>query len=81
MWVTLANTDEVARLTPTSGSLSAPDPEVFPLPGGINDKANPPDPATALAGPVFGPGDVQVDGHGIVWVTLGVGNAIARIDP
>jgi streptogramin lyase len=81
LWVTLANTDEVARLTPTSGSLSAPDPEVFPLPGGINDKANPPDPATALAGPVLGPGDVQVDGHGIVWVTLGVGNAIARIDP
>src|SRR3954452_6864033 len=81
LWVTLANTDEVARLAPTSGSLSAPEPDVFPLPGGINDKANPPDPATALAGPVLGPGDVQVDGHGIVWVTLGVGNAIARIDP
>src|SRR3954470_6284606 len=83
LWVTLANTDEVARITPDQGTLSKGDPEVFPLPHGINDPtpANRPDPATIAAGPVLGPGDVQVDGHGIVWVTLGVGNAIARIDP
>jgi streptogramin lyase len=81
LWVTLANTDQVARLTPTSGELSSPAPETFPLPGGINDPVNPPAPATVAAGPLLGPGDVQIDGHGIVWVTLGVGNAIARIDP
>src|SRR3954470_13750204 len=83
LWVTLANTDEVARITPDPGTLSKGDPEIFPLPHGINDPtpANRPDPATIAAGPVLGPGDVQVDGHGIVWVTLGVGNAIARIDP
>jgi streptogramin lyase len=78
MWVSIANNDTVVRLTPTTTSLSDPDPQVFPLPGGVT--ADPPPPGTALA-PVLGPGDVQVDSHGIVWVTLGVANAIARIDP
>jgi streptogramin lyase len=78
MWVSMANNDTVVRLTPTTDSLSNPDPQVFPLPGGIT--ADPPPPGTAAV-PVLGPGDVQVDGHGIVWVTLGVANAIARIDP
>jgi streptogramin lyase len=78
MWVTLANSDEIARLRPTSGALSSPDPELYPLPGGV--VADPPQ-GTAAVGPVLGPGDVQVDGHGIVWVTLGAANAIARIDP
>src|SRR4051812_36807039 len=79
LWVSLANTDEVARLTPTADSLSAAKPKIFPLPGGIADK--PPPAGTPAVAPVLGPGDVQVDGHGIVWVTLGAGNAIARIDP
>src|SRR4051812_42972686 len=78
MWVSMANNDTVVRLTPTTDSLSNPDPQVFPLPGGIT--ADPPPPGTAAAA-VLGPGDVQVDSHGIVWVTLGVANAIARIDP
>src|SRR3954468_3496294 len=78
MWVSMANNDTVARLTPTTDNLSNPDPQVFPLPGGIT--ADPPPPGTAAAA-VLGPGDVQVDSHGIVWVTLGVANAIARIDP
>jgi streptogramin lyase len=79
LWVSLANTDEVARLSPTSGALSSAAPEIFPLPGGIADQ--PPDAGTPAVAPVLGPGDVQVDGHGIVWVTLGAANAIARIDP
>jgi streptogramin lyase len=79
LWVSLANSDEVARLSPTSDSLSAAAPEVFPLPGGIADK--PPPTGTPAVAPLLGPGDVQVDGHGIVWVTLGLANAIARIDP
>jgi streptogramin lyase len=79
LWVTFANSDEVARLSPTDGSLSAPAPERFPLPGGI--VADPPPGDTAAVGPALGPGDVQVDGNGIVWVTLGAANGIARIDP
>ena len=50
LWVTLANTDEVARITPGTDSLSkADDPEIFPLPHGINDPdpANRPNPAAA----------------------------------
>jgi streptogramin lyase len=80
LWVTLANTDEVARITP-GGDLSASGTEIFPLPGGINDPDHPVSPAVAAVGPLLGPGDVRVDSHGIVWVTLGVGNAIARINP
>src|SRR3954465_5484660 len=78
MWVSMANNDTVVRLTPTTDNLSNPDPQVFPLPGGITADPPPPGPAAAA---VLGPGDVQIDSHGIVWVTLGVGNAIARIDP
>jgi streptogramin lyase len=79
LWVSLANSDEIARLSPTSDSLSAPAPEVFKLPGGT--AANPPPAGTPAVAPLLGPGDVQVDGFGVVWVTLGVANAIARIDP
>src|ERR671932_671097 len=43
----MANNDTVVRLTPTTDSLSNPDPEVFPLPGGIT--ADPPPPGTAGA--------------------------------
>src|SRR4051794_7003928 len=84
LWVTLANTDEVAFITPNKDALSATgEPKIYALPGGINDPdpATRPDPATIAAGPVFGPGDIRIDPKGIVWVTLGVGNAIARIDP
>jgi len=82
LWVTLANSDQMVRMSPTPGALSAPAPEVFPLPGGIHDPANPPRASgTVVAGGVLGPGEVAVDGRGIVWVTLGLENAIARIDP
>ena len=77
LWVTMANTDEVVRLSPSDGALSAATPEHFPLPGGI--VANPQ--GGTPAGPALGPGDVAVDAHDTVWVTLTDGNAIARIDP
>jgi streptogramin lyase len=78
LWVTFANSDQVARLSPTSDSLSSPAPEVITLPGG---RPGPPADGTAAVGGVLGPGDVQVDHAGIVWVALGAANAIARIDP
>ncbi|MEA2247039.1 MAG: virginiamycin lyase, partial [Solirubrobacteraceae bacterium] len=80
IWVTMEGSDEVVRLSPTDGAISAPAPERFPLPGGISDPAHlpPPDQPAEAA---LGPADVAVDGQGIVWVTLTVGNGIARIDP
>jgi streptogramin lyase len=80
LWVSMANTDEVVRLHPQSApaGLSSTDPEIFPIKGGLEDPAAHINPA---AGPILGPGDVQVDGHGIVWVTLTTANAILRIDP
>jgi streptogramin lyase len=78
LWVTLANSDEVVRLHPTAGALSSSAPEHFLLPGGV---ANDPNAAGQPPVPALGPGDVAVDAHGIVWVTLTLGNAIVRIDP
>jgi streptogramin lyase len=80
VWVTMEGSDELVRLSPTDGAISAAAPERFPLPGGISDPQHlpPPDrPAEAA----LGPADVAVDGQGIVWATLTVGNGIARIDP
>jgi streptogramin lyase len=77
MWVTLANSDEVVRLRPTAATISSQAPEHFSLPGG----APPPVGDAPPTLPILGPGDVAVDKHGIVWVTLTLANAIARIDP
>jgi streptogramin lyase len=77
MWVTLANSDQVVRLRPNAATISSQDPEHFSLPGG----APPPVGDAPPAPPLLGPGDVAVDAHGIVWITLTTANAIARIDP
>jgi streptogramin lyase len=77
MWVTLANSDQVVRLHPSAATISTQDPEHFSLPGG----AAPPVGDAPPPLPILGPGDVAVDKHGIVWVTLTLSNAIARIDP
>jgi streptogramin lyase len=78
LWVTLANSDEIVRLRPSAGALSSAAPEHFLLPGGT---ANDPTAAGQPPAPALGPGDVAVDAHGIVWVTLTLANAIVRIDP
>lgn len=72
LWITLEGIDTIARITPAT-DLQESGREEYPLPGGAYrpDSAQPP----------LGPADVFVDGHGIVWVTLTLGNAIARIDP
>jgi streptogramin lyase len=80
IWMTMANSDEIVRLTPGTANLTDATPERFPLPGGIRDPQHLPPPDQPQA-PLLGPGDIQVDGQGIVWVTLTAGNAIARIDP
>jgi streptogramin lyase len=80
LWVTLPASDELVRLSPTDAALTQGEPERFPLPGGISDPAHLPADGTAPPA-LFEPGDVAVDGHGIVWATLAVGNGIARIDP
>ncbi|MEY2535135.1 MAG: virginiamycin lyase, partial [bacterium] len=82
VWVTMEGSDEHVRLSPTDGAITQGAPERFPIPGGISDPANPPL-AEGEAPPeaLFGPADVRVDGQGIVWATLSIGNAIARIDP
>ncbi|MCW2998262.1 MAG: hypothetical protein JWN65_1811 [Solirubrobacterales bacterium] len=72
-WATLAGVDKLVRITPGE-TLGASQVEEIRIPGGTYDAAAAPEPR-------WGPGDVRVDGHGIVWATLGGGNAIARIDP
>jgi streptogramin lyase len=78
MWVTLAHSDEVVRLSNFDGSLADAKVDHFPIPGGVVADPLPPNqPPT----PVLGPGDIAIDHRGIVWVTLVDANAIARIDP
>jgi streptogramin lyase len=77
LWVTLANSDQLLRVHPTTATISAQEPERFSLPGG----APPPVGDAPPTLPVLGPGDVAVDNHGIVWITLTAANAVARIDP
>ncbi|HEX2160421.1 MAG TPA: hypothetical protein VHF88_01195, partial [Thermoleophilaceae bacterium] len=72
MWVTLEGIDTIARLTP-AGELAQSSVERYPLPGGAHT-------LDSLQNPLA-PADVFVDGNGIVWTTLFLGNAIARIDP
>jgi streptogramin lyase len=81
MWVTLANSDEVVRLSNVDGSLSDAKVDRFPIPGGIVADPPPPTNPPSAPTPVLGPGDVAIDSHGIVWVTLVTANQIARIDP
>jgi streptogramin lyase len=71
LWVALAGVDEVLRITP-GADLATADRLTVKLPGGD---------ATAAAGGVLGPHGVAVDARGIVWVTLTLGDGIARIDP
>jgi streptogramin lyase len=80
IWVTIEGNDEIMRLKPGTDALHAGPgaPERFFLPGGIAAVPPPPDkPVDA----VLAPADIAVDGQGIIWATLTVGNAIARIDP
>jgi streptogramin lyase len=80
IWVTIEGNDEVMRLKPNADRPHAGPaaPERFLLPGGI--AAVPPADGVP-AEPVLGPADIAIDGHGILWVTLTAGNAVARIDP
>lgn len=72
IWVTLEGVDKIARITPAA-DLASSQREEFPLPGGAHTPTSPNFP--------LAPHDIMVDGHGIVWATLTLGNAIARIDP
>jgi streptogramin lyase len=71
-WVTLEGIDTIARLRPGQ-TLADTSVEKFPLPGGAHSP-------TATV-PPLAPHDLEVDPNGIVWATLTLGNAIARIDP
>ncbi|MDQ2911271.1 MAG: hypothetical protein M3R39_09705, partial [Actinomycetota bacterium] len=72
VWLTLPGVDKIGKLTPAA-DLHASTYEEYLLPNGAHTPN-----ATV---PPLGPHDVVVDSHGIVWVTLTLGNAIARIDP
>ena len=73
IWLTLAGADKIAKLTPAS-KLSESTFVEFNLPV---------PPGTPVNAPVgfFEPLDIAVDAQGIIWATLPVGNAIARLDP
>ncbi|HEY3190301.1 MAG TPA: hypothetical protein VGJ70_22615 [Solirubrobacteraceae bacterium] len=71
IWVSLAGTDKIARITPAE-DLPSSKIETFLVPGG---ETRPGMPTT------FGPADVVIDGRGIVWMTLPEGNGILRADP
>src|SRR3954452_15497840 len=72
MWMTLSGVDAVARIAPAA-DLDDSKIERFLIPGGNHDA----DPAkVGLA-----PHALHFDQRGMLWVTLDVGNAIARIDP
>lgn len=73
IWVTIPGSDSVGRLKPNAGKLADSTFERFLIPDGIHDGQAPE--------PLFAPTDLAVDAHGIVWVTLTAGNAIARVDP
>jgi len=72
LWVTLTGVDQVVRVEPGSDLASSPRTTVL-MPGGAHE-------VTSERTPLE-PADVAVDEHGIIWVTLALGNAIARIDP
>ena len=71
-WISLSGADALVHLTPAA-DLSKSTRTVALIPGG---KHAPSDPQPALQ-----PTDVAVDHDGMVWTTLTLGNAIARVDP
>jgi streptogramin lyase len=73
LWVTLSGVDKLVRIDPDADDLAASARQSVALPGGRTEASR--------EGALLGPGDVAVDGRGIVWATLGIGNGIARIDP
>jgi virginiamycin B lyase len=72
VWTALSGVDELLRIHP-SDDLGSARTERVVLPGGANGPASA---ASPLA-----PQGIAVDGRGIVWATLPLGNAIARVDP
>ena len=73
IWLTLAGADKIAKLTPATRLADSTYVEYqLPVPPGT--------PPGAAVG-VFEPLDITVDPQGIVWATLPVANAIARLDP
>ncbi len=70
-WLALSGVDEIVRIAPGDDLQSAARLTVK-LPAGA---------AAATPAGVLGPHAVAVDAHGIVWSTLTLGGAIARIDP
>jgi streptogramin lyase len=73
VWLTLAGADKIARLTPADKLGDSAYVEFnLPVPPGT--------PAGAPVG-FFEPLDIAVDPQGIIWATLPVANAIARLDP
>ena len=75
VWTALSGVDELLRIHPGDDLGSARTERVVltPRPPGAS---GPTSAATPLA-----PQGVAVDGHGIVWATIPLGNAIARVDP
>jgi streptogramin lyase len=71
-WVTLAGADAVVRLTPAA-DLAQSARSVSLIPGGRHGGTS--------TQPPLEPSDIAVDHRGVVWTTLALGNAIARIDP
>lgn len=69
-WVAVGGIDSIMRFTPGT-TLASSTSEVFHIPGGVFDGSP----------PLQAPHDITIDGNGILWVTLFVGNGIARIDP
>ena len=72
VWTALAGADELARVRP-AGDLAGATTQAVVLPGGAREPAS--------AAPRLAPHAVAVDGRGIVWSTLRLGSAIARVDP
>jgi streptogramin lyase len=72
LWVGLAGMDGVVRVR-AGKDLGAASRTTVLMPGGRHSPTSPRDP--------LAPADVAVDGRGIVWTTLTLGNAVARIDP
>ena len=72
IWLLLGGMDTVRRITPAADPAASTFVD-YPLPGGAFNLA-------ATTPPLI-PIDVVIDRRGIVWTTLGGGNAIARLDP
>lgn len=76
IWLTLAGAEKIGRLTPATKLAESTYVEYpLPIPPGS------PVGAVGAGAGIFAPLDIQVDPHGIIWATLPVGNAIARLDP